>query len=84
MANVDEIQELQAEVDELAQRSLHLGEEIKADKKLLKDGCGDVTADEAREQMNLARYIKAKTDAELDDKKRQLKWLTDYHSANPS
>ena len=75
MAKVDVIQELQAEVDELAQRSLDLGEEIKAGKELLKKGTDDVTAEITKEQTKLAREHRANTDAEWNVKERQLQWL---------
>ena len=75
MAKVDEIQELQAEVEELDQRSRDLGEEIKAGKELLEKGTDDVTAEITKEQMKLAMEHKATTDAEWGVKERQLQWL---------
>ena len=85
MANVDEdFQKLKVEMEKLTYRSLDLGEEIKTGKKRLKDGSDDVTAEITKEQINIARHFKAKTDAELDDKKRELQWLTDYHSGGPN
>ena len=84
MAKVDEIQELQAEVDKLAQRSLDLGEEIKAGKGLLKKGTDDVTAEITKEQIKIAREYRTRTGDDLKVKERHLQWWMDYFSGGSS
>ena len=80
----DKIQELQEEVDELRQRSLDLTEELKAGHDLLKKGTDDVTAEITKEQMQIAREYRAKTDDDLNVKDRQLQWWMDFHSGGSS
>ena len=74
------IQKLQTEVDKLRQRSLDLTEELKAGHDLLKKGTDDFSAEMTKEQMQIAREYRKKTDNDLIDKEYRLELLMDFHS----
>ena len=64
----------------MRQRSLDLTEELKAGHDLLKKGTDDFSAEMTKEQMQIAREYRAKTDNDLIDKEFRLEMLVNLHS----